>query len=489
MDVTTVIWLLFVIIAAGCLCLTIVQICLQNYYSILPIRAPKKHHLNHHPLVSVHIPSYNEPATLLKNTIRALARQKYQHLEVLVLDNNTPDPKVWKPVARYTQTLGRRFKFWHVDHLAGFKAGALNILRQRTDARAEYIATIDSDYETEPNFIGTALRYFADPTVGFVQFPQAYFNRNHRNLGIILEYQYFFDTYMNAANRYQSVNATGTLTIFRKQALDAIGHYNTKSITEDADIGYRFIAAGYHGVYVPQVGGRGLMPYDIADYKKQKLRWATGNAVILKQFVLRELWDRRLNLAQKANIFAQLTAWLNFTLLPVAIICVYTILLLLDASTVHTSLLAQLALALSGLTVMIYTVFTFTAYMSRYLGTEQFGAMIRAGLIHFSMYWVYASAGLRVLFRKHLIFNRTNKFISPLVPSILRQAGFEILFSLFCIALGIVTWRAGYPWLSGLLFVIAGLFGLVYYFLWEVSTTKAASAHQMLERIEPSFKH
>jgi hypothetical protein len=105
------------------------------------------------------------------------------------------------------------------------------------------------------------------------------------------------------------------------------------------------------------------------------------------------------------------------------------------------------------------------------------------------MYWVYASAGLRVLFRKHLIFNRTNKFISPLVPSILRQAGFEILFSLFCIALGIVTWRAGYPWLSGLLFVIAGLFGLVYYFLWEVSTTKAASAHQMLERIEPSFKH
>lgn len=482
-------WVCFLVISVLCLGLTLVQLVLQNYYSALPPQLPKKYRLTNTPLVSAHIPSYNEPATLLKNTIRALSKQKHEQLEVLILDNNTPDPKVWKPVAKYCRDLGKRFKFEHIDHLAGFKAGALNLMRQQTNPKAQYITTIDSDYETVPTFLSTALQYFGDPKVGFVQFPQAYFNANHRNRGIVLEYSYFFDTYMNAANVYHSVNATGTLTIFRKDVLDQIGHYNTGSITEDADIGYRFITAGYYGVFVNQVVGRGLMPYDIADYKKQKLRWATGNAVILKSFFTKELFDRRLNWKQKANLFAQLTAWLNFTLLPACIVMFYAGMLLLEPATVQHNLYAVLSVLLSSATIIIFLVLKFTAYYFRYLGMQSFRTILRAYLIHLSMYWIYASAGFRVLVRSQLAFVRTNKFILPLVPSVFKNTGFEFFMAMVNITLGLLICRAGYLWLGATLLVLGSVFALVYYFMWEVSTTKAASAHEMLDRIQPSFKN
>ncbi|MDP1205798.1 hypothetical protein, partial [Klebsiella pneumoniae] len=45
------------------------------------------------------------------------------HPERLIIDNNTKDPAVWEPVRDYCETLGPRFKFFHVAPLAGFKGG------------------------------------------------------------------------------------------------------------------------------------------------------------------------------------------------------------------------------------------------------------------------------------------------------------------------------------------------------------------------------
>src|SRR3989344_1397634 len=38
--------------------------------------------------VSIHIPSFNEPADLLKNTLKHLSLLKYNNYEVIVVDNN-----------------------------------------------------------------------------------------------------------------------------------------------------------------------------------------------------------------------------------------------------------------------------------------------------------------------------------------------------------------------------------------------------------------
>ena len=361
-------------------------------------------------------------------------------------------------------------------------------MREQSDPKAEYIATIDSDYETNPNFLHTAVQYFADPNVGFVQFPQAYLNTTHRNAGIILEYEYFFSTYMNAANRSRAVNATGTLTVFRKDILQRIGVYNTRSITEDADIGYRFVSKGYYGVYVPQIAGRGLIPYDIADYKQQKLRWAKGNSIILRTFFRKELWDRRLNVAQKLSLFAQLTAWLSFTLPAIIGILGYSILRLVVPDWLIGVWLAHLTLVVSVSTLLAYIILKFSAYCFRYSGVQPFSHIVRAYLIHLSMHWVYATAWLRTWLRPTQSFDRTNKFISPYLPSILQQTRVELLFTLLSIGLGSLVWQTGQTWLAGSVFMIGAIFSLIYYFLWEISSTKTISAHLMLNQIQVSFK-
>ena len=71
-------------------------------------------HLPDHrlPKVSVHVPAYNEPPEMLKQTLDALAQLDYPDYEVLVIDNNTEDPAVWRPIQAHCERLGERFRFF-----------------------------------------------------------------------------------------------------------------------------------------------------------------------------------------------------------------------------------------------------------------------------------------------------------------------------------------------------------------------------------------
>ena len=59
-------------------------------------------------MVSLHLPLCNEPPEMVRETLNALAALDYPNLEVLVIDNNTHDPGLWKPVADLCQILGDR---------------------------------------------------------------------------------------------------------------------------------------------------------------------------------------------------------------------------------------------------------------------------------------------------------------------------------------------------------------------------------------------
>ena len=85
----------------------------------------------------------------------------YPNFEVIVIDNNTKDPAVWRPVQDYCAQLGERFRFFHFDVMKGFKAGALNYVLSQTAPDAEVIGVIDSDYMVRPDWLkarGAVLR-------------------------------------------------------------------------------------------------------------------------------------------------------------------------------------------------------------------------------------------------------------------------------------------------------------------------------------------
>src|SRR3990167_9038979 len=425
--------------------------------------------------VSIHIPSFNEPADLLKNTLKHLSLLKYKNYEVIVVDNNTVDEAVWKPVEKYCRELGNNFKFFHIDKLEGFKAGALNFALNETSAEAEFVVVIDADYEIKPQFLNEALSYFVDD-VAFVQFPQAYQNITGVNKGIAVEYEHFFKIYMKMANYFNCVPSTGTLVIFQRNVLNEIGFYDRKCLTEDAEIGTRLIEAGRRGIYVDKVMGRGLMPYDIEAYKKQKSRWACGNAQILKKDFLRILFDKRLNFKQKVCFFSEMTAWFNFTLIPILVIFLGSI--TLDIS--KTSIL------ISAFTIYLFFAIKLVSFVVTFIKEYSPKNILRALFVHFGMVAVYSTMFIKSFLDMNISFERTNKFILPQKPSILKNTRIEIFMIIISLMVGINYFANSNSILAFTAFLIAINYLLIFYVCWEISPTKKYSA-KLINEMEKSI--
>jgi exo-beta-1,3-glucanase (GH17 family)/cellulose synthase/poly-beta-1,6-N-acetylglucosamine synthase-like glycosyltransferase len=235
------------------------------------------------PKVSVHVPAYNEPAEMLIETLDALARLEYPDFEVLVIDNNTRDEAVWRPVEAHCARLGARFRFFHVAPLAGFKAGALNFALEHTAPDAQIIAVIDSDYVVEPGWLRELTPGFSDLRVAIVQAPQDYRDAAVSAFKAMCyaEYRGFFHIGMITRNERNAIIQHGTMTMVRRPQLQEC-RWAEWCITEDAELGLRIFEHGFDASYVPHSYGRGLMPDTFIDFKKQRFRWAYGAMQILK---------------------------------------------------------------------------------------------------------------------------------------------------------------------------------------------------------------
>ena len=239
----------------------------RRYMKILPFAEDDL------PMVSIHVPAYNEPPVMLKKTLNALAELDYPNYEVLLIDNNTKDPSVWEPVQAHCKKLGDRFRFFHQDPLPGFKAGALNFGLKQTSPDAEVIAVIDSDYIINPRWLRDLMPQFNEPEVAFVQAPQDYSDgcQNAFKAMCYSEYAGFFYIGMMTRNERNAIIQHGTMTMVRKQVLEQVGGWAEWCITEDAELGLRIFEQGYEAHYIPHSYGRGVMPDTFIDYKKQRL--------------------------------------------------------------------------------------------------------------------------------------------------------------------------------------------------------------------------
>ncbi len=241
-------------------------------------RAAPTHESRRGHRVSVHVPCCAEPPDVVKATLDALAAQRYDDFEVLVIDNNTRDPALWRPVAEHCRTLGKRFRFFHVDRLEGAKAGALNYALERTSARAEVIAVVDADYQARPDFLSRLTGAFQDPSLGFVQTRHDYrdWQASPYLTGCYFEYRLMYGTYLVSRNELRAPIIAGTMCLIRRQALEAVGGWAQWCNSEDSELALRIHAAGYTSLYFDQAFGHGLIPETFRGYKRQRARWIHG---------------------------------------------------------------------------------------------------------------------------------------------------------------------------------------------------------------------
>ncbi|MCU1459315.1 MAG: hypothetical protein JWL73_3407 [Actinomycetia bacterium] len=367
------------------------------------------------PFVSIHIPAYNEPPEILIATIKAVEAIDYPNFEIVVMDNNTKDPAIWRPVEEYCR--GRaRITFVHVDPWPGYKAGACNlILRKYTDPRAEIIAMVDADDIVQPYYLKEMAAYFSDSQIGFVQSCEG--NRDYEGsayyTACVDSYKGFYLSVMSSRNERDTVPFVGTMGLFRRSALESVGGWNEWCISEDTEASLRVLKAGWSGLYVPRTFGRGIVPPSFAGLNTQRHRWCFGAMQILRLH-WRSLmpWDRspdnHLTASQRRDYLMASLGWFrDLLMLAFALLLLLVTGLLVGNSDFvliplggNTSLL-PMSLIIVATVCMTWTLRHWTTLSWR-----------RAGLglvISLSAAWITALACIQGLTYREGVFLRTSK--------------------------------------------------------------------------------
>jgi cellulose synthase/poly-beta-1,6-N-acetylglucosamine synthase-like glycosyltransferase len=415
---------------------------------------------SYQPMVSLHIPAYNEPPELLIETIKAVERIDYPNFEVVVVDNNTKDPAIWRPVEEYCRSR-ERVRFVHVAPWPGYKAGACNLaLRRYTDPRAEIIGLVDADDLVQPHYLRETAPYFSDPSVGFVQTFEG--NREFEGspyyTACVDSYQAFYLSVMSSRQERDSVPFVGTMGLFRRSALEAIGGWNEWCISEDTEASLRVLRDGWSGLYIPRCFGRGVVPPSFAGMLTQRHRWCFGAMQILRLH-WRSLmpWDRspgnHLTGAQRLDYLMASLGWFR-DLLMVA----FSLLLLVITGLLVTGsrfAVAPMDGARSVLPMSLIIIATAAMMCTlRNWSTITYRRALLSLVISLAVAWVIALGCIEGIARRDGVFLRTSKAAGR--RSILtawRLARVETILAIaLYIASGLLISLRHKPWL--LIFIV-----------------------------------
>jgi cellulose synthase/poly-beta-1,6-N-acetylglucosamine synthase-like glycosyltransferase len=211
--------------------------------------------------------SPGEPLAMFEKTLAACRRIPYPH-ETYLLDD-TGDP-------RYRELAVRHGATWlELRGIPGAKAGKINRALELT--REDYILVLDPDHLPFPEIFERVLGHFADPTVGFVQVAQAYYNqrRSFTARGAAEQTYAFYGPGQMGLYGHGTAVAIGANCTFRRSALTSIGGHGI-GLAEDLVTAIRLHAAGWRSVYLPEVVSRGLVPEDLGSFFRQQLKWSRG---------------------------------------------------------------------------------------------------------------------------------------------------------------------------------------------------------------------
>jgi cellulose synthase/poly-beta-1,6-N-acetylglucosamine synthase-like glycosyltransferase len=237
------------------------------------------------PALTVQLPIYNE-LHVVSRLIDAASRLDYPHskLQVQVLDDSTDETTqlARERVLRH-RARGIDIELIHRQDRSGFKAGAL--AHGLETARGEYVAVFDADFVPPVDFLKRTIPHLvAEVDVAFVQTRWGYLNTEYSALTraqtIALDGHFVVEHL--ARNRNGLVmNFNGTAGVWRRAAIEDAGGWQSDTLTEDVDLSFRAQLAGWKALYLPDIVAPAELPPQVAAFRRQQARWATGAAQCL----------------------------------------------------------------------------------------------------------------------------------------------------------------------------------------------------------------
>jgi biofilm PGA synthesis N-glycosyltransferase PgaC len=218
--------------------------------------------------VTVLVPAYNEAASLA-DTIKSLQAQTHPPEEIIVIDDCSTDDTA--EVARACGATVIR-----PPANTGSKAGAQTFAIPWV--RTEFVMAIDADTTLAPDAIEKLQPAFDDPDVaaacGFVlpRFVETVWER-----GRYIEYLLAFTWYKPVQDYYEKpLISSGCFSMYRTDALKAVGGWSTRTLAEDMDLTWTFYQHGYRVRFVPEAVCYPIEPHTFTFMRKQLKRWSHG---------------------------------------------------------------------------------------------------------------------------------------------------------------------------------------------------------------------
>jgi cellulose synthase (UDP-forming) len=231
------------------------------------------------PNVDIYIPTYNEPMDVLEKTITGALCLDYPSFQVWVLDDGR---RPW------LKELCRDKGAGYLTRGDNSHAKAGNINHALTKTNAPFVAIFDADFIPQQNFLMRTMGFFADPKIGIVQTPHAFYNSDPMQTNLALrkslpdDQRFFFEAIMPSRDAWDAAFCCGSNSVTRREALKSVGDaLPTGSITEDMLLTLVLLRKGYVTRYLCERLAFGLAPENIEAFFVQRQRWARGGTQIL----------------------------------------------------------------------------------------------------------------------------------------------------------------------------------------------------------------
>ena len=226
------------------------------------------------PEVDLFITTYNEELAVLEKSVVGSLALDYPKFTVHVLDDGNRE---W--VRELCERVGARY-IARPDH-PDRKAGNHNYALART--KAPFVAVFDADFVPYRNFLWRTLGFFAEPDIGIVQTPQAFFNVDHFQNNLFLqqvmpdELRFFYNNIMPCRDAWGVAFYCGSAAVLRREAVEAIGGIVRGYATEDMITSMAILAKGYRTAYLNEQLSWGLAPESSWAFLEQRKRWCRGS--------------------------------------------------------------------------------------------------------------------------------------------------------------------------------------------------------------------
>lgn len=275
-----------------------------------------------YPDVDIFISTYNEPPELLRKTIIGCKHMDYpdrSKVHIYLCDDNRRSE-----MRKLAEEL--EINYFDRPNNDGAKAGNLNAALARTSS--PYVVTFDADMIPQRKFLLKTIPYFVDAErinaslpednrrpLGFIQTPQSFYTPDvfqhnlYAETKVPNEQDYFYGVIEAAKTSTNSVIYGGSNTIISRKALDAIGGFYTKSITEDFATGMLIESAGFVSLGLSQPLASGIAPSNFREHIQQRTRWGRGVIATAKQ--LKFMFNRKLNISQKLSYLSSVLYWFS----------------------------------------------------------------------------------------------------------------------------------------------------------------------------------